>query len=182
MTRLIFPIVLAAAAIGIFYFFTDPYYKEVQALTQEKASYEQALDNSKRLQAKRDELRERFNAFPVASIERLERMVPNNVDNVRLVLELDRMAAKYGMSVKNIRLDSKADRNKERDLIGASDKPFGSVSLEFAVDGPYRNFVSFMEDLEKSLRVVDIESVSFSVSGDLGVSQHNVRIKTYWLK
>ncbi len=182
MFRILFPVVLIAAAIGIFYFFTDPTYQEIKELSLEQESYNDALDNSKKLQAVRDQLLAKYNSFPATSIDRLEKMVPNNVDNVRLVLEIDRMAAKYGMAIKNIKLDSDAGRNEERDLIGKSDKPYGTVSLEFLIDGPYQNFISFISDLEKSLRIVDIVGVSFFSRDDSLVSQFNVKIKTYWLK
>lgn len=181
MFKSLFPIFLLAAAISIFYFFTDPTYQEIKTLKLEGKSYADALDNSKKLQAVRDQLLAKYNAIPQTQIDRLERMVPNNVDNVRLVLEIDRIAAKYGMSIKNIKL-SKENTSKEKNLIGKDNKTYGTLSLEFSVDGPYQNFISFISDLEKNLRIVDIDSVSFSSANSSDVIQFGVKIKTYWLK
>jgi len=181
MLRTILPIFLISASAGIFYFFSDPTYQEIKRLGVEKKSYEDALENSKRLQVLRDQLLEKYNSFPASELERLERMLPNNVDNVRLVLEVDRIAARYGMSIKNIRTGTGSERSQERTLIGREDKPYDTFSLEFSIDGPYSNFVSFVSDLEKSLRIVDIENITFSSSDDR-VSSYTVRIKTYWLK
>jgi len=181
MLRTILPIFLISASVGIFYFFTDPEYQEIKRLGAEKKSYEDALENSKILQVLRDQLLERYNSFPASELDRLERMLPDNVDNVRLVLEIDRIASRYGMSIKNIRTGSSSDRSQERSLIGREDRPYDTFSLEFSVDGPYSNFVSFVSDLEKSLRIVDIENISFTSTEDR-VSSYTVKIKTYWLK
>ncbi len=181
MTRILLPFFFLFTAVAIFYFLTDPNYQGIKTLRAEQASYEEALANSKKLQSVRDKLLAKYSAFPALSVDRLEHMLPNNVDNVRLVLEIDRIASKYGMSIKNIMLNTENDRKKERDLIGSDNKPYGTVELSFLVDGPYRNFVSFISDLEKSLRIVDIINVSFGAQ-DRTVNQYNVSIKTYWLK
>ena len=181
MFKFLFPTLMLAAAISIFYFFTDPTYQDTKALKLEGKSYVDALDNSKKLLAVRDQLRDKYNGIPQTQIDRLERMVPNNVDNVRLVLEIDRMAAKYGMSIKSIKL-SKENVSKEKDLIGKNDKAYGTLGLEFSVDGPYHNFTSFVSDLEKNLRIVDIDGISFSSGSGEGVIQFGVRIRTYWLR
>ena len=53
----------------------------------------------------------------------------------------------------------------------------------------YSNFVSFVKDLEKSLRVVDVNSITFSSTESVGTSQassdmykYEFKVKTYWLK
>ncbi|MEK7582119.1 MAG: type 4a pilus biogenesis protein PilO [Patescibacteria group bacterium] len=181
MIRIIFPTLLLITAVAIFYFFTNPTYQETKKLTVEKKSYEDALDNSRKLQESRDKLLAKYNSFPATEIDRLERILPNNVDNVRLVLEIDRMSSKYGMPAKSINISSNTDSKKERDLIGKDNKPYGSINLEFSVEGPYSNFISFISDLERSLRIVDIESISFSASSG-GIYRYNIRLKTYWLK
>lgn len=182
MMRLILPALLLIGAGGVFYFVTDPFYQDIKALALEKASYEDALENSKKLQALRDQLIERYNSFPPSDIDRLERLLPNNVDNVKLVLELDRMAGKYGMSVKNVRFNQGSSSRRTEDLIGRDDKPYGTLSLDFAVDGPYQNFVSFIGDLERSLRLVDVQEIAFNAPAERNVYQFNVKVQTYWLK
>jgi len=179
MGRILLPFFFLCTAGAIFYFLTDPTYQAIKTLRAEQASYEEALANSKKLQSVRDKLLARYSAFPALSVERLEHMLPNNVDNVRLTLEIDRIASKYGMTVKDIQLSGEDVKNSQRDTIG-SEKFYGTVILSFSVEGPYQNFVSFIRDLEKSLRIVDIINISFSAEEKS--SQYNIKIKTYWLK
>lgn len=182
MIRFFLPALLLVGAFGVFYFVADPLYQDIKALAFEKKSYDDALDNSKKLQSLRDQLVNRYNAFSPTDLERLERMLPNNVDNVKLVLELDQMAGKYGMAVKNVRFNQSSDSKKSEDLIGKDDRPYGTLSLDFAVDAPYPNLTAFLADLERSLRVVDVQEVSFSAPSDRNIYQFNLKIQTYWLK
>lgn len=39
----------------------------------------------------------------------------------------------------------------------------------------------FLADLERSVRIVDVEAVTFSV-GEGDLTQYGVSIKTYWLR
>ena len=129
----------------------------------------------------RDQLLAKYNSFPVTDLDRLERMLPNNVDNVRLILEIDQISSRYGMPVRNITISGDAGNKKGGDLIGRDEKTYGSVVLTFSIDGSYSNFISFISDLEKSLRIVDIQNISISAS-DGGAYHYDIGIRTYWLK
>ena len=70
-----------------------------------------------------------------------------------------------------------------------SRKDYGVWNLGFSTQGTYSNFVNFVKDLEKNLRIVDIVSVDFSSSSGIGVNpalssiyKYDFKIKTYWLK
>jgi hypothetical protein len=53
--------------------------------------------------------------------------------------------------------------------------------LTFTTVLSYKDFVSFLRDLETSLRLVDVVGLSFtSTKGDL--YDFSVSIRTYWLK
>ena len=64
------------------------------------------------------------------------------------------------MSIKSIKL-SKENVSKEKDLIGKNDKAYGTLGLEFSVDGPYHNFIFFCFRFRENLRIVDIDGISF---------------------
>ena len=72
--------------------------------------------------------------------------------------------------------------------------PYGIFPMEFIIEGRYETFISFMKELEKNLRLVDIKSVSFNVpqqssggdgggiSADPNVYSYTLKVETYWLK
>lgn len=178
--KLLLPILFVAIAVGLFFGFVDPTYQRIQVLQEEETQFEQALSRSKELQQVRDQLLSRYNVIPQSDITRLEKLLPDNVDNVRLILDLDSIAARYGMRIRNVQLNT-GETRASRGQIGEGDADFQSVVMQFSVSGPYDTVRSFLEDLERSLRLVDITGVSFS-SNESGVYDFAVSIKTYWLK
>lgn len=178
--RTLLPILFIVIAAGIFFGFIDPSYTRVKELRAEEAQFDQALTRSKELQEVRDQLLSRYNTFSQSDLNRLESMLPDNVDNVRLVLDFDSIASRYGMRLRNIALDT-GDNRAQRGQVGASDSPFQSVVVSFAVTGDYNAFRAFLEDLEQSLRLVDVTGVAFG-SSPSGIYDYSISLKTYWLK
>lgn len=199
--KYILPTILIIASLGLFFLFINPTYVEVKDLKVKVDSYNEALNNSKKLQSVRDVLVSKYNGFAPDDIDRLGKLLPDNVDNIKLVLEIQKVSAQFNMNVENIKYDTlKQDTtgtNTANTFAAAAapgpKKDYGDFNLEFSVKGSYSNFVGFLDSLEKSLRIVDIQSLSFSsadVSTQTGAAgatpkdfyKYDFKIKTYWLK
>lgn len=185
MLRYLLPLVLVGASIALFVTFIDPNYQGpggIKELEAQKTAYDDALNKSNQLRARLDFLRKRFNAITPEQKEKLQAVVPDNVDNIRLVIDINNIASRNNLAIKNLSVgqtqSSKAPRSAA--AVGASGSPVGSVDLTFTVASDYAHFLAFLEDLQRSLRIVDIERISFSVS-ETGVSDYNLTIRTYWL-
>jgi Tfp pilus assembly protein PilO len=191
MLRFIFPAILVSLAIGLFLLVTNPMYKEVKELQVKEAAFGQALANAKQLEEKRDELVAKYNEFSPDQIEHLRKLLPDNVDNIRLILEIDSVAAKYGMSLTNVSVSPtlKNDANgKPVDEGGAAlalqNQEYGLFDMSFSVQTSYGNFYTFLKDIEQGLRIVDMQGISFDATGnnDKDLYTFNFKIRTYWLK
>lgn len=174
----IISIAVILASLGLFFGYVDPTYSEIKALNAEKASYDEALDNSKNLQQERDKLRDKLDAMPGADLDGLAKLLPDNIDNVRLIIDIDEMAKKYGMSIRNF----KTDAAEKKETIGRDNSAYGTLTLTFSTSASYTIFLAFMRDLERSLRLIDISSISFTAVDGNPLYDYNVAIKTYWLK
>jgi len=176
--RLVTPLILVGIAIGLYIAYINPTYDTVVELQAEQASFDDALDRSKELMAIRDRLLNTYNSFSSKDIDRLEGLLPDHVDSVRLIIDIDGIAATHGLRVQDVDISTKGSDNSS----GAdSSNPVGIVNLGFAVESSYSTFKQFLADLEDSLRVLDVVALSFSASdGDL--TKYFVTIKTYWLK
>ncbi|MBU6310627.1 type 4a pilus biogenesis protein PilO [Patescibacteria group bacterium] len=180
----IIPILALIIAGGTFYFYIDPTYAEIRTLREEETTLRLALDRARELQEVRDQLISRKGAFRTEDLERLEKMLPDHVDNVRLALDMDSLAAQYSMRIRNVLVEKQTSprATAERQVqIGPDERLYESMRISFTVSGPYATFRSFLADLETSLRLVDVESVSFSAT-DSGVYDFTVSLRTYWLK
>lgn len=179
MTRIITPVILLAISGGIFMWFIDPHYEAVKELRTEAAQFDEALTKSRELQAIRDTLLSQYNSFPTASIRKLEKMLPDSIDNVRLVLDIDNVAARYNLRIRNVSITQTSSRKDG--AVGSDDSPLGSAVLNFIVAASYTDFIRFLKDLETSLRIVDVVGISFNArDGDL--TEFAVGVKTYWLR
>lgn len=174
------PILFIVIAGGLFFGFIDPTYSRVKELRAEESEYNEALNRSRELQEVRDSLLARYNAFSQSALQRLEKMIPDHVDNVRLILDLDAMASKYGMRVRNVEIET-AESRANRGQIGPEERAHESLILTFTVSGTYDTFRSYLADLERSLRLSDVVGIAFTAN-DTGIYDYTVSLKTYWLK
>ncbi len=199
MIRFIIPIILIGIAATFFFVFTNPMYNDILTLNAEVASYDSALDNSKMLENERDKLTAKYNAINPDDLVKLKKLLPENVDNVRLILEIGQIALPYGMVLKDVKYNVTNTKAATPTALGAivqggatKLKDYGIFDLEFSTSGTYDNFINFTKNLESNLRIVDISSIVFS--SDLGsivnnpktgspeIYKYNFKIKTYWLK
>ncbi|HEY4477962.1 MAG TPA: hypothetical protein VJB09_01665 [Candidatus Paceibacterota bacterium] len=197
MFKIIFPIIAIIISLTGLFGFVMPGYKELSALKTQVSAYDQALNNSRSLEEERDKLTQKFNSISATDLDKIEKLVPDNVDNIRLILEIEKLASPYGMVLKDVHYEvvSKEDQeNKQTPKQGGSTKnanlEYGSWDLEFATEGSYGDFVNFVADLEQNLRIVDVVSVQFSSGSSDNINKtgaqkpykYKFKIKTYWLK
>jgi Tfp pilus assembly protein PilO len=182
MRPFLLPIILLGAGAGLFVLYTDPSYQATKALAMEAASYEQALNTSQELRKIRDQLIARRNTLPEAELKKLERMLPDNVDNIRLIIDVNGIATRHGLSLKDVNLGDISDSVDAADprAAGSSGDKVGSVTLDFTVSATYDQFLAFLQDIEHSLRLLDIEHLEFAVA-DTGKDSYSFTVRTYWL-
>jgi len=182
--KLALPVLLVILSIGLFFAFTDGTYKQAKELEKEQARFDEALERSKELQAVRDALLSRYNTFSTNDLERVEKLLPDGIDVVRLILELDSIAARHGMRIDNISVqENLAESTAPTGSIGVPDQlPYETISVGFGVSAQYDDFLSFVEDLESSLRIVDLQALSFSATDDGEPYGYTISLRTYWLK
>lgn len=173
--------ILILVAIGLFYTFTSPQYVAVQSLRAEADEYQKVLDGAAAISATTEEVQSKYTMIPKAEIERLNKVLPDNVDTVRLALDLDGIAAHYGISIRRVQIDKQLEDNAGAIVIGESGSPYEKVSISFSFISNYSNFVKFLADLERGLRITNVKSISFMPS-ETGLYEHKISVETYWLK
>jgi hypothetical protein len=185
MSKLV-PIIFLVGSGLLFFFVVDPMYNGngsnnlgIKGIREEKAAYDDVLARARDLQAKRDDLTSRYNSIPQTDKVRLEQLLPDTLDNVRLVLDIDRIASRWGLRLKNIAVNDNGGSDKKSAV--PDEKGFGSATITFAVTAPYDVFLSFLSDLEDGLRLIDVTTLSINPK-DPRAFDYTVTFKTYWLK
>lgn len=180
------PTILIVISLGVFFSYINPNYRgtndtkpSVQILQKEYQQYDEALNNSNALREKRESLIKKKNDISADQLNQLEELLPDNIDNIKLVINIKNIAQNHNLILKNIKLGTNTltDPNK----LGSENTKYGNISLSFSVNSSYDTFQNFLRDLEKSLRLVDITELSV-LGNDLGLYEFSVTLKTYWLK
>jgi Tfp pilus assembly protein PilO len=120
-------------------------------------------------------------------------MLPSTVDNIRLIIDLNSVAVQHGLSLRQIRAAAAPESQAPKAAPASPQGPDGSnalgiatptpdtVNISFSVTAPYQQFISFMQDLEADLRIMDVKHLTVSV-GEAGAYTFQVELKTYWLR
>lgn len=201
--RYIFLLIVIAVSIGSIVLIVKPRYENLKQARTEVSSYGSSLDTAEKLKQSREELIAKYNAIPKADLDSLKTLLPDAVDNIRLIIQIDSIAQKNNLSMLRNVDYQKVEETQPSSVSDGSDSgatimpslPYGDLTLSFQTAGTYANFLAFVADLEQNLRLVDIVSVEFSTddgqtsSGGQQVQQtagsnlsYQVTLKTYWLK
>lgn len=192
-------IILIVVAIGVFFFFTDKEYKEVQQLKAEVAKNAEILETANKLNLKKDELNKKFNQISQEEQVELEKLLPDTVDNVRLIIDINNIASQFGVVIRDISINSKDSEVSSSKKVTSRESNFdgvleegnvkyvdtariGVISFSFSVSAKYEVFLEFLKKLEESLRIVDIRNIEVSRGSGSVFYDYKVTMDTYWLK
>lgn len=187
MTKVIIVFVFLLAAILIFGLWTMPLVGKIKDLRSQKSEVEGVLANSRQIQNRRDELIEKYNGIGAADLARLKKLLPAQTNDGGLIVQFDNLAKNRGLILKSLAITEKEESKNKAPSFAAAETTqkeqetvYQEAELNFKVAGFYQNLTAFLEDLEKSLRVMDVDSIAFS-SGDKDVYEFNIKARTYVL-
>lgn len=184
MSRLL-PFVVVLIAIGLFFGYINPAYTgTIAVLRAEIDSYNNALDAAEEFKAKQNELVQARSLISEEGITRLEAFLPDGVDNVQLILDLDALANRSGVKLSDFEID--VPDGTEDGAGGPAGLPteaetVESITLGVSASGTYESFRTFLEGVEKSLRPLDLVSLEIADS-DTGVYTYSMIFAIYWLR
>jgi hypothetical protein len=175
------PIFLILASVGIFVFYINPTYQTIKSLQVDIASYEKAFSKSNEVLKKRGELQAKYKQFTSADLDSIKKLLPDHIDNVQLILDINGIARlpEHNMLISKIKIEE--DKSDTTVQIGPNNKLYSSILVSFKTKAEYSKFMSFIKELEQSLRLVDITNLSFKTDAK-NLTEYSVTIRTYWLK
>ncbi len=188
MTSNVTAIILLLLSIASFFWGISPQKDNWTSLRATVAAREEALEQAKKVRTIRESLLERRRSITDGDMEKLGKLLPDSVDTIRLTRDLQGIAAQYGIIIKKIDIikDTPTSRiGSQTGALGPSQQKYETLGISFAMSASYASFLSFLKDLEKSLRIIDITSTAIQAnpnnkSGDM--FDFTVGGRTYSLK
>jgi hypothetical protein len=188
MMSRVLPIAFLLAAGAIFFGYIHPTVTgPIVSTNAQIKKYDSALKAAKRFDEKQKQLQAEQKRLPSDSVARLESFLPDGVDNVQLILDLDGLATRSGINLGNFNTteanktsNSPVDKNGNPVLALNTTKPYDSLDLSMTATGSYAALRTFLAGVETSLRPLDL--VEFHLSDSItGVYTYQMTFRLYSL-
>lgn len=190
MSNRLVPMLALIVAAGIFFGYARPAWTGSIATTQgEIDSYNRALASAAEYETRQDELLRAQNALPAEKLARLNNFLPDGVNNVELILDLDALAASSGVALSNFDIQSAqsnggagaAGRPSAGAAIALAESPVDSLQISLTATATYDAFRAFLRGIEASERILDVTSLQVAPS-TTGVYNYSLTLRLYWLR
>lgn len=183
MFRTLIPIILIVASglLGFFYIF--PIYEKITIAMKEEKGIDEALQKTKEIGTIATELRNKVESISVSDIDKLDTILPSEIDEIRFVNMLNSIASRHNLSLGGPTVTEGASGVGDADEQGLN-----TIGVSFSVTASYETFIAFAQDLERSLSIADVHSIALSAPSageDDEVSDsynYDIELSTYWLE
>lgn len=162
--RIIISFLFLATAVTLFFIKTQPNLNDIKTLQLEKQEFGDALASSRELQTLRDKLLSQYNAISQDDRDRLNKLLPLQIDSSNLIVMFEEIVKAHGLLLKKVDVKESKQPAGSPTVLGAVSSPYKTINLTLSVSGPYASILALFSDLDKSLRLVDVENISFSAA------------------
>ncbi len=176
MFKILLPIIIIGVAVGLFFLETQPIMNQIADIEKTRIQLSNAEASSEQYQQLLKEKNVIYNQIDEVNKAKITKFLPDSIDNVKLIIDINQIASDNGMTIRNISI-----KGNGSSALGPDSRPYGVATLGFSVSGPYETFKKFLSSLETSLRLIDVASLSFT-AGDKNQYEYNLEVKSYWLK
>ena len=184
MTNRLLPVIFILIALGIFFGYVNPTYSaKVKTLRDDIRGYDAALAAARAFNDKQAELKNQRNALSEEAVDRIKAFLPDGVDNVQLILDLNALAVRSGIELSDFDVGSSEEEESGQIGVGAleSDLPYESLDITLTGVGTYEAFKKFLSGIEWSLRPLDLVELTVDDS-PTGVYTYGMTFRIYWLR
>ena len=181
MSRYLFPIFLVLLSGGMYIIYIGPTYAMIQENRKNTTEVNNALTSAPEVIATQTALLEQYQQFNTDNRAKLDVMLPTSIDETRLIFDVNTVAARYNLLLKGVTVGD-VKKDAEGEAVGGPQ--LKTKSVKFGVRTTYQVVKLFLRDLEKSLALRDVTSLSFGGTsdqtlGDNAIFDYTIEMQTY---
>jgi hypothetical protein len=185
MIRTLTPIFSIIISLVIFFFFTQPKFAHIKTVQGEAAQFEGAAAKAAQLNAELTRMLDEKRKYPAEAMEKLDALVPENVDEVKVLNDLNELAKSHNMMFGNVSVTNSdlvsADGSASGETLSGEYEGLTATNLSFSLIGGYDQFKAFLADVEQSLVMVEVQNIEFT-TGEGALQQYSVGARVFALK
>lgn len=186
MSRFSAAIILLAIGISVLVFLVWPAYTSLMHERDLLANQNAAIGKLDSIIKSRNRLQEEYGSLSASDSAKLNDLIPSGQDIKKLLVGVGALASKNGMSLNNIDFTAQASGPAQPTaaVAGVPAKqnalPYQTLSFHFSVLGSYESFLQFLNDIQLSVRPIDITEITFS-GGRNRIYEFSLKANTYFL-
>lgn len=182
MNRYFLPIIFSLLTVAVYIFSIDPLWGDIQQRLARENQLNGYLADAKIAQAKIDDIKAQYDAFPQGADDDLHVLLPDSIDPTKLIIDIEAVVTRRGLFMKGP-IVSRTSNTVNGSSIAAT-------TFTFSVKAPYPIFRDLLRDLEASLALRDLTTIGFTTTGVSAVTRgapeqyvqtYNVGFTTYSL-
>jgi len=189
MGNIITPILFAVVAVGLAFTYINPSYNTLLALRVLDTRLQEAFTDFEKLKNEQDGLLEAYNRFSAEDMMHLEQILPDELDTMAVVVDVNAMALEAGLIVTHLDVNDmhQETNSAPQELMQETELGIDSGLLHVTVRGSYESLKSFLRTVESSLTVLDVVALNINARNadeyvETGTYEYTVTIQKYWLQ
>jgi hypothetical protein len=161
---------LLVISFGIFFTYTQPVIGEIKTIQDETFAYTDAVNKASEFNAKLSDLVSRMNSFRTSDVESLETYLPDEVDELTVLSDIETVARKNDVRIVSMaasKVDeaaSEGEVNFEGEIIELP--KISSRDFEVSLSAPYENIKQMLRDLEQNKYLLEVVAFDFGAVTD----------------
>ncbi len=206
MNKNIIATILIIVGIGLYFTVAKPIFDETKSVKEVNDKLQEALTGMDEVIRIRDDINKKYNSIGEENKAKLDKMIPDSVDNIRLVIDLNNLARQKNLMLENLRVAVPSGSGKQTNartpvtsvgttpvnMTGAvglsgpnefnvAEPTLDKITFSFGVKATFDQFVGLLQAMQANLRITDLTSLSMTAN-DQGVYEFDLQFQTYWLK
>lgn len=175
-----------ALCISSYFFYTKPTLEVISLKKAKLDEYNTVLNKVKEIKVKREDLEAKYQNISEDDLNKLDKMIPAQFVSEYFINDLNALSSRYGMKITEMTITVPNNGEGSIDDSQAATEKLKVITAKFTISGRFDQLVSFLKDLETSLRIVDVIGLSIggkdSSSKDSQILNYSLEVKTYSLK
>lgn len=160
-------------------------FAEVEQIRTETLQFEEAAARASELNEELSRKLTLKRSYPAEVLERLDALVPSEVNEVKILHDLDEIARSHNMLFGNVTVANNDGAEGDAAFPATVTRTATYDDLEvsdinFSLIGTYEQFKAFLNDLEQSLVLIEVTTIDFR-AGEGMLQQYNMSARVFAL-
>ena len=179
--RSIIPFILIITSIGIGLGMIKPKYDEIGALQEAEGKFDAALLKAEEIKTESANLTRKLSDVSPNQREKLLIILPAEIDELRLLNNISGIARGHGVQLAAASTDKtqREAASSKANTVSFERKEYNELEVSISLTMDYKEFLSFLKDIERSVQLLDIQSISFMSSDVDEEYTYQIKAKTY---